>query len=53
MQIQAQKTYTLTLSENELVKIEQFLDSVMSDLIVVPDEVKELHSVLQQQYIPF
>ena len=49
MNIITQRTFTLTLTENEASVIAQFLDDVCVDKIHVPDVVKNLHNSLNTE----
>jgi len=49
MNLTAQRTFTLTLTENEASIITQFLDDVCVDKIIVPDYVKKLHNILNTE----
>lgn len=49
MNLTTQRTFTLTLTENEASVIAQFLDDVCADKIIVPDTVKKLHNSLNTE----
>ena len=46
MNLTTQRTFTLTLTENEISVIAQFLDDVTMNKNFVPDVVKILHNTI-------
>ena len=49
MDLTVQRTFTLTLTENEASVIARALDDVCVNQIIVPDEVKKLRNILKIQ----
>lgn len=49
MNLTTQRTFTLTLTENEASVLAQFLSDVCVDKIIVPDAVKTLHNSLNTE----
>lgn len=51
MNLTTQRTFNLTLTENEASLIAQFLDDVCVDKIIVPDVVMKLHNSLNTELL--
>ena len=49
MQIFTQRTFTVTLTENEASILVQFLDDVVIGRTFTPDTVKQFHSALNTE----
>jgi len=49
MNLTTERTFILTLTENEASIIAQFLDDLVHTSIIIPDTVEELHNSLNTE----